>query len=155
VHPEDAPALALVNSGAVQLKFKACPKINYIYWYVKSSRNRAFSIEEEVVDESLRKKIEQRAFELFLRRGGLHGHHVEDWQEAERQIMAELAATQKAWAFAPVEKPAPLTVPTVEPPPAVRKPASVVQPAPAEKPQPAAKAAPAKKAAPPKKKRRF
>ena len=33
-----------------------------------------------------REQIAQRAFELFLARGGQHGHHVEDWLRAEREI---------------------------------------------------------------------
>jgi hypothetical protein len=33
-----------------------------------------------------REEIAQRAFELFLARGGQHGHHEEDWLRAEREI---------------------------------------------------------------------
>jgi len=31
-------------------------------------------------------RIALRAYEVFLERGGLHGHDVEDWIETERQI---------------------------------------------------------------------
>ena len=31
-------------------------------------------------------EIAQRAFELFLARGGEHGHHEEDWHRAEREL---------------------------------------------------------------------
>ena len=33
-------------------------------------------------------RISQRAYELFLARGGEHGHDLEDWLEAERQVTA-------------------------------------------------------------------
>ena len=33
-------------------------------------------------------EIAQRAYELFLARGGEPGHDVEDWIEAERQLQA-------------------------------------------------------------------
>jgi DUF2934 family protein len=32
--------------------------------------------------------IARRAFELFLERGGSHGHHLEDWLRAERELRA-------------------------------------------------------------------
>jgi hypothetical protein len=32
-----------------------------------------------------RELIAQRAFALFLKRGGSHGSHVEDWLQAERE----------------------------------------------------------------------
>jgi hypothetical protein len=31
--------------------------------------------------------IAQRAFELFAARGGAHGHDVEDWLHAERELI--------------------------------------------------------------------
>ena len=36
--------------------------------------------------------IGQRAYELFLARGRVEGHDVEDWLEAERQLEAESMA---------------------------------------------------------------
>ena len=38
----------------------------------------------------LKDRITARAYEIFLRRGGEHGHAVEDWLEAERQIKTEM-----------------------------------------------------------------
>ena len=35
---------------------------------------------------SLKTKIRKRAFELFLERGGVHGHMIDDWIQAEREI---------------------------------------------------------------------
>lgn len=37
-------------------------------------------------------EIAQRAFELFLARGGQHGRHEEDWLSAERELRARTAA---------------------------------------------------------------
>src|SRR5690606_9893199 len=34
-------------------------------------------------------EIPRRAYELFQKRGGKHGYHVEDWYEAERQLHEE------------------------------------------------------------------
>jgi len=34
--------------------------------------------------------IELRAYQLFLQRGAAHGHDVEDWLTAERQVLAGL-----------------------------------------------------------------
>jgi Protein of unknown function (DUF2934) len=31
-------------------------------------------------------QIARRAYELFLARGGQHGHHEEDWNQAEREL---------------------------------------------------------------------
>ena len=38
--------------------------------------------------------VAQRAYELFLARGRVDGHDVEDWLEAERQLVAETMALQ-------------------------------------------------------------
>jgi hypothetical protein len=35
-----------------------------------------------------RQEIERRAYERFVRRGGLHGADVVDWLEAERELLA-------------------------------------------------------------------
>jgi len=38
----------------------------------------------------LHESIAKRAFELYLARGASHGHDVEDWLEAERELSAEV-----------------------------------------------------------------
>jgi hypothetical protein len=38
--------------------------------------------------------IAGRAYELFKARGGLHGHDLDDWLEAERQIGAVKPTTR-------------------------------------------------------------
>jgi hypothetical protein len=35
---------------------------------------------------STNEKIEQRAYELFLERGAEHGHAMDDWLAAEREL---------------------------------------------------------------------
>ena len=40
---------------------------------------------------SMREMIEQRAYELFIKRGGVHGYHMEDWLHAEKEIAAGTA----------------------------------------------------------------
>ena len=38
----------------------------------------------------LNKKIAARAYELFERRGKIHGHDVDDWLSAESEVVWEL-----------------------------------------------------------------
>ena len=35
---------------------------------------------------SVQKNVALRAYELYLQRGGVNGHEVEDWLQAEREI---------------------------------------------------------------------
>lgn len=41
-------------------------------------------------------EIASRAFEIYVSRGGEHGHDVSDWSEAERQLKAELQPKKRA-----------------------------------------------------------
>lgn len=41
-------------------------------------------------EAELRQRVEQKAYELFQRRGGVPGHDIEDWLEAERLVRQEL-----------------------------------------------------------------
>lgn len=41
--------------------------------------------------EPTREQIAQRAFELYLARGGEHGRHEEDWHRAEQEIRENLS----------------------------------------------------------------
>ena len=43
----------------------------------------------------LRRRIEERAYQLYLERGGRGGDAVSDWQRAEREIMAEVSAEER------------------------------------------------------------
>jgi hypothetical protein len=44
------------------------------------------------MDDATRQKIEKRAYELFIERGGIHGYHLEDWNKAEKQVMGKKPA---------------------------------------------------------------
>ncbi|MBN2038093.1 MAG: DUF2934 domain-containing protein [Chitinispirillaceae bacterium] len=46
--------------------------------------------------ESIKERIERRAYQLFLKRNGAHGYHMEDWVQAEKEIAAEIAAEKKS-----------------------------------------------------------
>ena len=41
-------------------------------------------------------QIANRAFEIYVSRGGEHGRDVSDWFEAERQLMTELKPKRAA-----------------------------------------------------------
>jgi hypothetical protein len=53
------------------------------------------------MDEMTKMKIEQRAYELFVKRGGIHGYHFEDWQQAESEINTFSSSAGKV----PIETP--------------------------------------------------
>jgi hypothetical protein len=42
--------------------------------------------------EQVRERIAQRAYENFIERGGLDGHDVDDWLNAERELVVKPAA---------------------------------------------------------------
>ena len=44
---------------------------------------------QEPTSEILHSRIRERAYRLFLERGGQHGRDTQDWLEAERQVRAE------------------------------------------------------------------
>jgi len=41
----------------------------------------------EIPDAALRRKIEERAYPIWLEKGGGHGDHERHWFEAERELM--------------------------------------------------------------------
>jgi hypothetical protein len=41
----------------------------------------------EIPDAALRRKIEERAYHIWLEKGGGHGNHERHWFEAERELM--------------------------------------------------------------------
>lgn len=43
-------------------------------------------------DENLRQRIAGRAYELYMRRGRTDGRAMDDWLEAERQVLEEAAS---------------------------------------------------------------
>jgi hypothetical protein len=44
--------------------------------------------------ETTKTEIAARAYEIFLKRGGQHGHSVEDWLQAERELLTDGALRQ-------------------------------------------------------------
>jgi hypothetical protein len=40
--------------------------------------------------ESIRDKVEKRAYELFLARGGENGYAIQDWLQAEKELHIEI-----------------------------------------------------------------
>ena len=44
------------------------------------------SIDEKVLWE----QIAEKAYALYEKRGRVHGYHLEDWLEAERQVLSEV-----------------------------------------------------------------
>jgi hypothetical protein len=56
-----------------------------------SEERQTASAKSSIIPESpSREAIAQRAHQLFLSRGGVHGHDLDDWLEAERQIRTAL-----------------------------------------------------------------
>ena len=45
---------------------------------------------------NLADSVARRAFELFLERGGVHGHDLDDWLAAERQLRGTPARKKRA-----------------------------------------------------------
>jgi hypothetical protein len=48
---------------------------------------------EPIVGEiALRRRVAEKAYELYEKRGHTHGHDLGDWLEAERLVLAEMRA---------------------------------------------------------------
>jgi Protein of unknown function (DUF2934) len=76
-------------------------------WQLVSRRKENRSIMSSQPEVSInpeigptREQIERRAYEIYLARGGQHGHDLADWIMAERELktIAQLAATKPAGA---------------------------------------------------------
>jgi len=55
---------------------------------MKAPGRTATVLSETSVNESA---IARRAYDLYLARGRRHGHHVEDWLQAEQELRQSLA----------------------------------------------------------------
>jgi len=51
------------------------------------AKMNANSSYREIPDAALRRKIEERAYHIWLEKGGGHGDHERHWFEAERELM--------------------------------------------------------------------
>ncbi len=56
------------------------------------NNNPAVHLSEVDSASTVNKRIEQRAYELYELGGCEHGHDVEHWLEAEREIAAQMSA---------------------------------------------------------------
>src|SRR5262245_7556530 len=43
-----------------------------------------------IVLRGVRERIARRAYENFVERGSVHGHHIDDWLNAERELIIKL-----------------------------------------------------------------
>ncbi|MHB8481976.1 MAG: DUF2934 domain-containing protein [Nitrospiria bacterium] len=44
--------------------------------------------------QSVRERISEAAYDLFVKRGAAHGNDLDDWLEAERMVLAKHGKTQ-------------------------------------------------------------
>lgn len=56
----------------------------------KRSQTRGPEPRVAVDPEALRPRIREKAYKLFLQRGGSHGQDLDDWLEAERIVLREI-----------------------------------------------------------------
>lgn len=49
-------------------------------------RRRTVKASDDASGQSRNEEIARRAYEIFLSRGGGHGHDFDDWLEAEREV---------------------------------------------------------------------
>ena len=54
----------------------------------KEQRKQVNGVVPENPALAVQKRIALRAYELYLERGGTNGHEVEDWLQAEREILS-------------------------------------------------------------------
>lgn len=62
--------------------------------------------EQFLRDESMRKQIALRAFEIYASRGYVAGHEVADWFEAENELWQQFITTQQELTPPEIEQPA-------------------------------------------------
>jgi hypothetical protein len=58
-----------------------------------------FVDDNAIRDRALNERISQKAYELYLQRGQIHGYDLQDWLEAEKWVMAEMGSKDfmKQW----------------------------------------------------------
>ena len=94
------PQAAVPNSqGAIldELQFESLFRLTAL---AEASRRKSATGEEELGRDGLKEKpaheeIEQRAYRIFLDRGGAHGHAVEDWMQAQRELLEKTRAERR------------------------------------------------------------
>jgi hypothetical protein len=58
--------------------------------------NWIFAVVEETVNKTLHDRVAKVAYDLFEKKGRRHGCQEEDWQEAEKIVLAEIAREMAA-----------------------------------------------------------
>jgi Protein of unknown function (DUF2934) len=56
------------------------------------SRKSRSTPEPVQISEAIRSEIAEKAYARFQNRGASHGYHLEDWLEAEREVLSRLNA---------------------------------------------------------------
>lgn len=54
---------------------------------IVTSSNISSSKPSDGISERTKQEIRERAYELFEQRGAEHGHDVEDWTQAEAEVL--------------------------------------------------------------------
>jgi hypothetical protein len=85
------------------------------------------------MNDAMKKKIEQRAYEIYLKRGKAPGDAKSDWEKAEREILAEVNSSKQPPVFKEPAAAKPVMAPAPTPKPVVT-PAQPNKPTPAKKP---------------------
>lgn len=62
--------------------------------------------EQLLADEEARSRIAGRAYEIYLSRGGEHGSDLDDWLQAENEVLAILIEQQPSGAAPELSGPA-------------------------------------------------
>ena len=52
----------------------------------------ALSFENSKSGKTLNERIEQKAYDIYLKRGRIDGYDVHDWLEAEKQVLSEISS---------------------------------------------------------------
>lgn len=73
---------------------------NFLKKKVKESET-ALSTDPTLDTQNLQQKIAACAYELFLKRGQFHGHDLDDWLEAEREVREEIRSQDRNQPKAP------------------------------------------------------
>jgi Protein of unknown function (DUF2934) len=63
---------------------------------IKSDTTKSSLNEATAGDSAIRERIALKAYDLYEKRGRVHGLHTEDWLEAEQLVLAEIKTGKQA-----------------------------------------------------------
>ena len=80
------------ETGKIPQKSKAAPSRKGFFGKSHQAQKESLSTStgaesQQGYFEDLGSRLAKRAYELYVQRGQEHGHDIEDWLEAERQIL--------------------------------------------------------------------